>query len=229
MQTVTVTLEPRTVTGKAVKHLRKEGIVPAVIHDHGKESLIMQVEYQTAYKAYQDAGKHAPVEVKADGKTYTTLIKSVTFDPIYNAMTHIVFNAVKANETVEATIPVHPRFAEGNDASPAERSGLIVLTNVESVDVKALPKNLPEMLVYDAEKLVVVGDHATVADLIVPAGVVVETAADKTIASVYEPSALQAANDAVGGDVDEADAAESETTETVADATEDKGSETKDK
>ena len=217
-----LTLETRTVTGKAVKHLRKTGYIPAVIHDHGKDSVIVQVEYQKAAKTYHEVGKHAPVEITANGHKYTALIKTVTFDPIYNSMTHIVFNAVHANEKVEADIPVRPRFDEGNEATPAERSGLIVLSNLETVEVKALPKDLPEALEYDGEKLVVAGDHATVADLVVPDGVEVETPEGKTIATVYEPSALQAANDAAGGDAEEEIAAAEE--ETVGETTEAEGS-----
>jgi large subunit ribosomal protein L25 len=206
MDVISLALESREVTGKKVKRLRREGLVPAVIHDHGKNSVSVQVEYQAANQAYLAAGKHHPVEIAANGKKYTALIKSVTRDPKYNSLTHIVFNAVNVNEKVEAEIPVRPRYAEGNDLSPAERASLIVLTNLETVQVKALPKDLPDALEYDAEKLAEVGDHLTVADLIAPAGVEIETPADHAVATVYEPSALQAANDATGGDADEEDA-----------------------
>lgn len=205
MDVVSLALEPREVKGKAVKRLRKQGIVPVVIHDHGKDSVVAQVEYQAAAKAYQAAGKHHPVEISAAGKKYTTIIRSVTFDPKYNSLTHIVFNAVKANEKVEADIPVRPRYDEGNDSSPAERNSLIVLTNLETVQVKAFPKDLPDALEYDAEKLVEVGDHVTVADLIIPAGVEIVTEPEHAVATVYEPSALQAANDSAGGTAEETD------------------------
>ncbi|HSW79768.1 MAG TPA: 50S ribosomal protein L25 [Candidatus Saccharimonadales bacterium] len=207
MDSVTLDLDPREITGKKVKQLRKAGIVPGVIHDHGKESIHVQAEYQTLYKVYSTAGRHHPVELKANGKKYTALIKSVSLDPKYNSLTHIVFNAVKANEKVEAEIPIRPKYGEGNDSTPAERASLIVLTNLESVQVKALPKDLPEYLEYDAEKLVEVGDHVTVADLNIPDGVEIETEPEHAVATVYEPSALQAANDAAGGDA-EAEAAE---------------------
>jgi len=207
MDAVSLALDSREVTGKKVKRLRKAGLVPAVIHDHGKDSVNVQVDYQAAYHAYMQAGRHHPVQITANGKKYTALIKSVTRDPKYNALTHIVFNAIKANEKVEAEIPIHPRYAEGNEVSPAERAGLIVLTNLENVQVKALPKDLPDVVEYDGEKLVAVGDHVTVADLIIPADVEVETPAEHAVATVYEPSALQAANDAAGGTADEEDAA----------------------
>lgn len=206
MDSITVALEPREVTGKSVKHLRRQGIVPAVIHDHGKASVVVQVEYQTAHKAFMTAGKHHPVQITAHGKKYTALIKSVTRDPKYNAITHIVFNAIKANEKVDAEIPVRARYDEGNENSPAERTGLIVLSNIETVQVKALPKDLPDVLEYDGEKLVAVGDTVTVADLVIPSGVEVETPTDHAVATVWEPSALQAKNDALAGEAETEDA-----------------------
>lgn len=205
---ITLAVDTRDTIGKGVKRLRKDGIVPGVIHDHGKDSVHIQAEYQALYKAFAAAGKHHPVEVTAGGKKYTTIIKSVTFDPHYNALTHIVFGAIRANEKVDAEIPVHPVYAEGNDASPAERAGLIVLAQMTSVAVKALPGDLPDALTYDGEKLVSVGDQITVADLTVPAGVELEIEPEHTIATVFEPSALAAANDDAGGDALPEDAAE---------------------
>lgn len=208
MDSVKLKLDERTVTGKAVKQIRKAGLVPAVVHDHGKESLVVQVEYQAMYHAYQRAGKHHPVELKVGDKTHTALIKNATFDPKKNSLNHVVFNAVKRGEKVTTEIPVHARYDEGNEASPAERSGLIVLHNLEVVEVEAQAKDLPDALFFDAEKLIEVGDHATVADLIVPAGVEVKTDPAQALATVYEPSALQAKNDALAGESEEASAEE---------------------
>jgi large subunit ribosomal protein L25 len=136
------------------------------------------------------------------------LIRDVDVDPKKHQLRHIVFNAVKANEKVDAEIPVRIRFAEGNDATPAERAGLIVLHQLEAVEVEALPRDLPDFLEFDGEKLVAVGDSATVADLIVPATVTVKTDPGHPLAAVFEPSALQAANDAAGGTAEEEAAAE---------------------
>jgi large subunit ribosomal protein L25 len=199
---INLTLEPRVVLGKAVKHLRKAGQVPAVIHDHGKDSIHVQGDYTAMFKVWQQAGKHHPVQLKTGDLVFTALIKTADFDPQKHMLTHIVFNAVDKNQKVDADIPVHPKYEEGNDSSPAERSGLIVLAQLEVVSVKAIANRLPDFLEYDAEKLVEIGDHVTVADLIIPEGVEVETEADHAIATVYEPSALAAANDAVGGDAD---------------------------
>jgi large subunit ribosomal protein L25 len=211
---ISIELEKRTTLGKGVKHLRTEGKTPAVIHNHGKESIIVQGDSIGMLKVYRKAGKHHTVEVKTDGKTYTTLIKDAGFEPRRNTLTHIVFNAVAADQMVEAEIPIHPKYEEGNDGSPAERAGLLVLGNLDSIVVEALPKDLPDVLYYDAEKLVNVGDHASVADLIVPSGVIVKDETNQTIATVFEPSAVAAANDAVGGGEEaEVESAETESSE----------------
>ena len=201
---ITLQLTKRTVTGKAVKHLRTAGIIPAVIHDHGKSSIQVQGDGVAMLKVWRAAGKHHPVEIKTDDTSFTALIKDAEFDPRRHLLTHIVFNAVDKNQKVDADIPVRARYDEGNESSPAERNSLIVLAQLETVQVKAISSKLPDFLEYDGEKLVEVGDHVTVADLTIPEGVEIETEAEQTIATVYEPSALAAANDAAGGDAEEA-------------------------
>lgn len=205
---ISLQVETRELLGKKVRQLRREGIVPAVIHDHGKPSLHVQADAIAALKTFHKAGKHHPVQVTANGKKYTTMIKSAAFEPKKNGLQHLVLNAVKANEKVEAEVPIHAQYDEGNESSPAERNGLLVISNIDTVNVKALPSNLPDALYYDAEKLVEVGDHATVADLTLPDGVELDADNAQTIATVYEPSAVAAANDAVGGDADAADASD---------------------
>lgn len=205
--TINLKLAEREVTGKAVKHLRKDGLVPAVIHDHGRPSLHVVGDYLEMVRTYQQAGRHHAIELDAGGKNFTALIKAVDFDPRKNRLRHVVFNAVDKDQKVEAEVPIRPRYDGDNESSPAERAGLIVLSNLESVEVKALPSQIPDVLTYDAEKLVEVGDHATVADLQLPAGVEMLTEPEHTIVTVYEPSAIAAANDEAAGEAEAEDMA----------------------
>lgn len=224
---ISVTLEPREVTGKAVKHLRKEGKIPAVIHDHGKDSIVVQGDYQQLNKVWKQAGKHHPVQVKAGSKSYVALIKTADFDPKKHQLTHLVFNAVDKNQKVEAEIPVHPKYADDNESTPAERNSLIVLSQLEVLPVKALADKLPDALYYDAEKLVEIGDSVTVADIIIPEDVEVEMEDTHSVATVYEPRALAAANDAAGGDAEEGDTPEDAEGEAPEGESEDKPAEEK--
>lgn len=234
MQELLLELEKREIIGKQVKQLRAQGLVPAVIHDHGKESIHVTGQYVPMLKAYSVAGKHHPIQLKAGGKHYTALIKFAEFDPKKHELRHLVFNAVKANQKVTAEIPVHIKLDEGNEATPAERAGLVVLHQLEVVEVEATANSLPDALYFNGEKLVAVGDHVTVADLEVPQGVTVKSEPDHQLAAVFEPSALAAANDAAGGgateeeataDVDAGESAEGMAAEKAAEASEAGGKE----
>lgn len=197
---ISITLEAREVTGKAVKHLRRDGFVPAVIHDHGKASVLVQGEYLDLYRVYRAAGKHHPIELKTPQSSYMVLIKDAVFEPRKNRLTHLVFNAVDKNQKVEAEVPVQAKYAdEENQSTPAERSGLIVLSQLEAIEVKAVPDKIPNAVYYDAEKLVEIGDRLTVADLTVPPEIEVLTDPNHAVVTVFEPSALAAANEEAAG------------------------------
>ena len=198
--TISLALSVREVTGKAVKRLRMSGQIPAVIHDHGKESINVQAPYLDLYRVYMRAGKHHPVQITAGTHKYTALIKSATFEPRKNQLSHVVFNAVNKNQKVEAEVPIKPRYAEGEDSTPAERASLIVLEQLDAIEVRAVPDKIPDALYYDAEKLIADGDHVTIRDLQIPDGVEVdEDMLDHPVATVTTSARLEAENAAAAG------------------------------
>jgi len=205
---IALSLEPREVTGKAVKHLRAEGMIPAVIHDHGKNSLVVMGAFTEMVKAYKTAGKHHPIELSVGKDLYTALIKTAEFDPKKNQLRHVVFNAVDANQTVEAEIPVHL-----SGEIPAERVGLMVIRQLDHVEVEALPKNLPDELVVDGTKLIEIGDKLTVADINAPAGVTIITEPEHPIATVEETKAQISEEEEVVSEETEETGEETEATE----------------
>jgi large subunit ribosomal protein L25 len=194
---VELTVEQRIVEGKKVQGLRHDGYVPAVVYGHGFEARSIMAPQVLITKAVARAGKHQPVELTIDGAKRLAMIKSTDFDPIKHELRHVAFHIVKQNEEVETQIPLE---VKGEGETPAEKAGFVILTTIDTVDVKALPNNLPDKLEVLGEKLTEIGDHLTVADIVVPKGVTVLTEPTQVVVTVYEPSALQAANEAAGGD-----------------------------
>lgn len=207
-QDITVELEKREAVGKGLNAIRAGGQVPAVIHDHGKPSIHVQGELSQLLKVYSAAGKHHPVQLKVGSKQHLALIKDVDFEPAKHRMRHIVFQAVKQNEAVEAEIPV---VFLADAEIPAERISLLVLKQLDHVQVKALPKDLPDELVVDPSVLAAAGDSITVADLKVPAGVTVLTPEDTPIAAVEVPKDQIAEADAAAASLAEDAGAPEET------------------
>jgi large subunit ribosomal protein L25 len=207
---VELTVTQRDVTGKKVASLRKDGYIPAVIYGHDFPAQPVMAEAVPITKAVHAAGKHHPVEIDLGGKKRLAMIKTIDVEPVKRRVRHVAFHVVKQNEEVETEVPV---IVTGAGETPAEKAGLVVLTGADTVEVKALPNSLPDQLEVDGEKLVGIGDHLTVADIVPPKGVTILAEPEQVVATVYEPSALQAANDAAGGDAQVGDEANVEAEE----------------
>lgn len=199
-----IKLEERTVVGKGLNALRRGGQVPAVIHNHGGDSIHIMAPEKDLVRIYKEAGKHHPLNLEVGSKKYLALIKDVHFNPVKHQLQHIVFQAIRQNETVEAEVPIR---MEGE--IPAEKIGLMILTQLDTVVLEALPRNLPDELIVDATKLAELHDKLTVADLQVPEGVTILTEAEHPIATVVETKA-QISEEA---ETDEAETAEGEEAE----------------
>jgi large subunit ribosomal protein L25 len=179
-----VKLDQRTVLGKGLNRLRSDGVIPAVIHNHGQESIHVMAPEMELTRIYQAAGKHHPLNLEVGDDKYLALIKDAHFDPVKRRLQHVVFQAIRQDEKVEAEVPIR---LEGD--IPAEKVGLMVLHQLDAVEIEALPRNLPDELVVSAEKLAELHDKITVADLTIPSGVTVLTDPEHPIATVVETRA----------------------------------------
>jgi large subunit ribosomal protein L25 len=181
---ISLELEERQVLGKGLNQLRQKGLVPAVIHDHGKPSTHVMGEYQTVAKVFATAGKHHPVELIIAGKKNTAIIKDVHYNPVKHLVEHVVFQAIRQDEKVETEVPIS--FV---GEIPAEKAGLMVITHLSSVEAEALPRDLPDKIELNTEKLLEIGDKLTVADLIIPKNVTILTEPETLVISVEETKA----------------------------------------
>lgn len=200
---INLALDVREVQGKKVKQLRKEGVVPGVIYGHGFDAIMVQTPATVIEKIVRDAGKHTPVHVTVDGKKKITMIKDIDRDPVKARIRHVSFHAVKANEIVTAEVSIR---LTGEGESEAEKTGLVVLQAIEQIEVRAKPADLPEALEASILNLATTEDKVTLGDITLPKGVEfadAEVDLELVVANVYEPAALQAANDAAGGDAED--------------------------
>lgn len=210
MSEITLSLDERTAEGKKVAKLRNDGFVPSVVYGGTGAPLSTQSQAVETLKAVRAAGKHSPVHLTIGGKKKLAIIKTIDMDPVKHTLRHVAFHTIKQNEKIVTEVPI---VLVGEGESAAEKAGLIVLQAIEKVEVRALPADLPEALEISIANLATDEDKLTLGDIKLPKGVEfadVEQDTDLVVANVYEPSALQAANDAAGGDAEDASAVESE-------------------
>lgn len=210
MADISLTLDQRTLLGRHVAKVRKDGLVPSVIYGGKTKPVSTQSPLVETTKVVRAAGKHTPVHVVIGGKKKLAIIKSVDIDPVKHFLRHVAFHAIKQNEKIVTEVPIE-LVDEGE--SEAERAGLIVLQAIEKIEVRALPVNLPESIELSIAGLATTDDKLTVADITLADGVEfadLEQDTDLVIANVYEPSALQAANEAAAGEAESESEVESE-------------------
>ena len=202
-------LNERTVEGKKVVKLRESGIVPSVVYGGNNKPLSMQSPLIETTKVVKSAGKHTPINLIINDKKKLAIIKTIDFDPIKHVLRHVAFHTIKQNDIITTEVPI---ILVGEGESEAERAGLVVLQAIESIEIKAKPADLPESLKLSIVRLAKEDDKLTIADIKLPTGVAfadVDQDMDLVIANVYEPGALQAANEAAGGESLEASEVES--------------------
>ena len=162
-----LSLAKREVTGKKVKSLREQGLIPSVVFG-GKEPILTQSEYVVTEKALEKVGYHSPLDLDINGKKQMALVKVVHLDPVKQSIINIEFQAISADEVVEATTPIEIVNFEQSDANKAH---LVLSVIMEEIDVKAKPADLPEAIVVDASGLKTIDDDIKIADLPLPKGV----------------------------------------------------------
>jgi len=156
----------RKVTGRKVKALRKEGLVPANIYGKKIKSQAVQLKALDFKKAYQEAGETGLISLKIQGQKgkgedRAVLVSNVQLDPLSDSPIHVDFRQVDLKEKVTASVPV---MLVGE--SPAEKGGIgTVVQYIDQIEVEALPGDLPEKFEIDASELSGVDQAVFVKDI----------------------------------------------------------------
>ena len=198
-QAIAIKLNKCETLGKGLKALRRDGQIPAVIHNHGAASIPVVGDYRELQVAYNQAGTSQTVQVSVGDKNYLTIIRDVDLEPTKHTIRHIVFQALHQNEEIETEVPVV--FADIE--IPAEKNSLLVLKELDEILVKALPRDLPENIVVDLSSLEKSGDIYRVESITTPKGVTIITPADTPIAVVETPRDQLAEADAAAASLAE--------------------------
>ena len=207
-------LTEREATGKQVAKLRENGQVPAVVYGSEFAPRNVQFSQNEARRVVRAAGRHTPVELTLDGKTRTALIKSVDYEPARTDISHISFQAVRADEVVTTEVPL---VLVGLEESPASKAGLIILPTLEKVEVRAKTADLPSEIELDASQLAEPEEKLLLGVAKIPSGVeIVDFDPEQVVATVWEPAALEAKNAAADKAADEERAKEAAASETPA-------------
>lgn len=175
-------VEKRTVLGKKVKNLRKDGVLPANIYGKGIKSESVSVKLKDFEAIYKETGETGLVELQLDDQTRPVLIKNLQLEYVERNPVHVDFYQVNLKEKVKTMVPIE---VVGEPKAVTDKLGLL-LTPISEVEVEALPADLPEKIEVNVENLAAVGDQITVSQLKVPSTVTILTDSEQVVVKIDE-------------------------------------------
>ena len=182
---LTLSATSRTVLGKKVKRLRREGVLPANVYGRGVDSTAIQLDGRDFRRAIRQAGIRSMFELAIEGEQESrhVIVRALdreggTGDPI-----HVDFYQVDLSRPIQTTVAIR---LVGVAPAVADLGGTL-LQNVETIAIRCLPLDIPEAIELDVSSLVSFELSLTVGDLNVPQGVELLVAADVGVTTVDAP------------------------------------------
>jgi large subunit ribosomal protein L25 len=207
----TLAAEPRSVVGKKVAVMRREGRLPAVVYGHGVDSESVSIDAHEFDLLRRRAGKNALIDLSVQGKkARPVLVHEVQVHPVHRQPIHVDLFLVRMTE--ELTVDV--RLVPTGIAPAVERDGGTLLHQMENARIRALPDHLPQSIEYSIEGLEDFDAVIKVSDLSIPEDATLLNDPDEIVARVQAPrveaepvaTEAEAAEGAEGAEADAAGA-----------------------
>lgn len=184
MEVQSLSLSQRTVTGKKVKQLRRQGILPVHMYGTGTDSKALQGSAGELRRILPRVGTNIPVSVQIDGSDDENIcfVREVQRHPLTEDLLHIDFIRVDVTQTISAEVPI---TLVGS--APATQQGGTLLQPLTSLLVEALPMDMPASIEADVSGLDDFEKSIVVSDIVVRDNVRVLTDSDEFVARVSPP------------------------------------------
>lgn len=187
MDQPTLTLEPRSIIGKKVKTLRREGMVPASICGKGVATETFQLDAKTFGLVYRQVGRTGLIDLQLPSGARSAFVRQVQIHPVSRQFLHVDFRIVDLRVEMTADVPV---VAVGTNEL-VERGDGVLTISLQTLHIKALPGDIPQNIEVDISKLADFNTVLHVSDLDLGDKVQVLTSPEEALATI-SPSRMAA-------------------------------------
>lgn len=163
MDKIVIQATPRSVVGKQVRALRREGLLPAVLYGPHIKPITISMDAHTSSQTLKHMTASSLVTIELEGKEYPALVREKQRNFITNKLLHIDFQVVSMTETLRTKVGIQ---LEG-DAPVIESFDAILINGLEELEVECLPQDLPERIIVDVSSLKNIGDAIHVRDIFI--------------------------------------------------------------
>ena len=187
----------RTAKGRHVKHLRREGLVPATLYGHQTEPVSLSADQRALERIWTRAGRTHLVDLTVDGgKTTKVIIREIQLNPRTNRARHADFLAVNLKQKLTSDIPIV--LVGESPAVETTKIGQLQQT-LNSVKVECLPSDLPSQISVDVSILTELDQAISLSDITLPKGVTLLHADNDEQIVKIAPHRVQAVEEPAAG------------------------------
>ena len=180
----------RETQGKgASRRLRHKGKVPAILYGGNKEPRNLILDHQNLLTMYENEKFYSSIiNLKVGDQKQAAIVKDLQMHPAKNWIVHVDLQRVLEDEPIRLHIPLH---FKGEAIAPGVKTqGGVVSHRVADVEVKCLPKDLPEFIEVDLSQMSM-NESKHLSDLPLPPGVTIPAIAkgNAVVVSIHPPRA----------------------------------------
>lgn len=189
MEKVVINASPRTVIGKKVGVLRREGKLPGVLYGHNFEATPIIMDLRQASKVLHAATGSSIVTIDLDGKEHAVIVREKQRNFIRGTLLHVDFLVISLTEKLRAHVSIE---LTGISSAVKDLNGLVV-TGIDSLEVECFPQYLPEKILVDISSLVKIGDGLFVRDLQLDSNITILSHSDEQLVHITAQKAEEEA------------------------------------
>jgi large subunit ribosomal protein L25 len=180
MDKVVIKANRRTVTGKQVGVLRRQGQLPAVLYGHHFEAAPISLDLHSASITLAGLSRSSLIYIDLEGSEHAALVREKQRDFIRGTLKHVDFQVVSLTEKIRTKVTV-----ELTGVSPAVKDlNGVVVSGLGELEVECFPQYLPERFIVDISRLAKFGDGIYVRDITTSSDVAILSRDDEMIAIV---------------------------------------------
>ena len=162
-EAIVLNAELRKDVGKgASRRLRHAKKVPAIIYGGEIAPVQITLEQRVVKKALEAEAFYSQViTLEVDGEKEQTILKDLQRHPAKEFAMHMDFLRVDSTHAITTSVPLHFINEEG---SVGVKAGGVINHNINEVEIRCLPQDLPEFIEVDVSA-VEVGSSVHLSDL----------------------------------------------------------------
>ncbi|MBD3238818.1 MAG: 50S ribosomal protein L25 [Candidatus Moranbacteria bacterium] len=177
--------DPRDVEKQKPKQIREAEAIPAIVYGSKIKPTHLTINKKQAKKIAESLHESSLMSLNIDGeaKTRKVILQDYQQDKLTNKLLHLDFFEVDMKKEIQTQVPI-----EFKGVSPAvKNSGGILVKNINELDIKCLPDDLPEAIEIDLSQLENLNDSLYVNDLKINQNVTILNSPDSAIVTINEP------------------------------------------